>query len=531
MPAFYRFKKIVFSVFLGLLFHSICYGQSWRYNDSVASIGWNVIEFNADIVVSTVSTNSINGLSEPTIIILSSTGIKEKTIMIPLSDYGLNRGVFTGMAVNSNDTLALCGLAFSRFDSAAHLVTVLLNNTYQILGLSYRKIELENIRIPSRGYTAKVSLHFDNVSNTYYGSTSICATKLDDNAAPILNSYSLPCAHLFFIASNSGEIIKIESVPVNINGLDKYLLNQSNIELAKLETGGYLSNSFTEGLIEFTDSFEIIAKSAPKINKYLPNNYSNDFIRVNQFYYLFGLVSFSEVKREGAITFDIEHSRILVQKFSLKGDLILEKVFYPILLSDSCSWTKFENGNYIDSYQARLINAIIKGAAKTSDEGLLFSYRNQTGKLFTFKIDTNLDLKWAKTITMGYFNFYGLTSSKDTSCVLSGWSSFPAGAELPMFAIKLAPNGYLSTVNSLDGLNKPLILYPNPCDESISLKFEDDKFENFYIYIYDSNGSEVLFHRLSGGSSIDTSSLKPGLYFCYIINEMQQKRTFKIIKI
>jgi hypothetical protein len=522
--------KLAAVIYLGLLVSSISFAQSWQHFDSTASIGWNSIEFNNKFIISSTVLDKVTGISEPSIVILSSNGVKEQMAIIPLSDYGLERGIFTGMASHSPDTLVLAGMAFSRIDSSAFLVIALLNRFYEIIDVSLRKIELNWKNIPSRAYTAKVNLHFNPASNVYYGSTSLCSVKEIGNEPIILSSYGLPCNHIFFIASNSGKVISLKSTPVNINNLNNYLLNKSSLAITKTDEG-YLSNSFTEGTVWLNDSLEITKTASPVLKRYFPSNYSNDFIRIDQHYYLIGIVNFYYHIQNGLDRIDLDQNRILVQKFSLNGELVAEREIYPVLLSDSCSWTKFNNGNYIDSYSAKLINAVISGSTASKEGCLMYSYRNQTGKLFVLQIDSNLNTNWSKSINMGYFNFYSLSNVSDSGYVLTGWNSKITLVPLPMFAIKLAPDGYLSTVNSLDGLNKPLVLYPNPFDDSISLKFEDDKFENFDIYIYDSNGSEVLFHKLSGGSSIDTSFLKPGLYFCYIINEMQQKRTFKIIKI
>lgn len=514
------------------LYSIFSYSQTWRYNDSISNIGWNTIEFNEQYLVSVTTTDSSTSLQEPALVVLSKEGVKQKKIYLPLTKHQLLRGIFTAMASHSEDTLLLGGLAYASSDSSANLVVLTLNKKLEVVNTAITKLEVEGIKVPSRSYTNRLSIHFDNEQHNYYGSLALCSTKNNANDLPSLSSYSMPCAHVFFKLSSTGSPIMLKSMPVNVQNREGYIMPKTNYSICKAPSqDGYLLNCFTEGMMWLNDSFTTIKKQTPNLREYLPVSGANDFVRQQQYYYLLGLVNYNEFRRNGAVELSMFQNRILVQKFSLNGNLEAEKLLYPVLPTDSATWREREGNINEDFYDAWLFNGIINSAIATKDGGLVYTYRNQRGGLFVMRIDTSLNITWTKTIKMPYFNYYSIIQTSDSGFVLTGWSATASYVSLPMYAIKIDANGQLTNTNVLNAHLNELVIYPNPFTDKVFVRYQLDVTNKAELYLYNTNGTEVLKAWVKSEESIDVSALPPGLYICQLKHNNQLlSKPYKLIK-
>ncbi len=525
-----RFPTLLF--FLILSFNN-GFSQSWRYYDNLATIGWISTEFNNHIIVSSTKLDSLSGKHEPLLLQISGEGKLVKTISLPLFKHNLERGILTLLLNHSSDSLVAGGLAYSTIDSSAYLVILILNQKLELISTTINKLEIPDNIIPSRNYSPKVDLHFDAKQFNFYGSISICSAKKDGiSGETFVNAYQLPCYHLFFKLDYSGKIKLIKKTPVNVSNKENFILPKTNLTLLKSAKSGFISNSFTEGTLWLNDSFNIIKTESSLPKKYKSSSYSNDFIELSGYYYSLGLINYDESIRKGNTTFEATHNRICIQKFSLDGTLIKEKFLFPIMATDSSSWLEFKNGNYVSSYQVSLFNAIIKSAISTKDGKLVFTYRNQNGGLFVIKLDSDLNLIWTKTIQMPFFNYYSVAQAEDSAYVLTGWSVTSGSTELPLFAIKLGMDGVLNSTIDKQIEKNSFQIYPNPFENNISISFENKLSQYIDLKIYDMNGKVVFADKVADETIIETSNLKPGIYFCLANNaDNFYSKAFKIIKL
>jgi hypothetical protein len=100
------------------------------------------------------------------------------------------------------------------------------------------------------------------------------------------------------------------------------------------------------------------------------------------------------------------------------------------------------------------------------------------------------------------------------------------------FVFKIIDNGSLSSESFEISNSNPIIIYPNPCEDSI--RFQNIKGDTIGLKIYAINGAEVLNKTYEGGSSnqeltVDLKTLPQGIYLVKIING-QEITTRKIIK-
>ena len=75
--------------------------------------------------------------------------------------------------------------------------------------------------------------------------------------------------------------------------------------------------------------------------------------------------------------------------------------------------------------------------------------------------------------------------------------------------------------------NKSIILYPNPVNEYCSIKNNEPCYEDYYITIYNSQGTVVKRCKVS--NILYIGDLKPGIYLIELLNNSGIQIT-KIIK-
>lgn len=89
-----------------------------------------------------------------------------------------------------------------------------------------------------------------------------------------------------------------------------------------------------------------------------------------------------------------------------------------------------------------------------------------------------------------------------------------------------------NAVNNIDNLPDAKV-FPNPVDENLNIKINNDKYDNYFLYISDIYGKIMMKTKLSGNQNvndiIDMSYLPNGVYFVSIKSNSLNK-TFKIVK-
>lgn len=86
-------------------------------------------------------------------------------------------------------------------------------------------------------------------------------------------------------------------------------------------------------------------------------------------------------------------------------------------------------------------------------------------------------------------------------------------------------------IDSAEGINLQLSVFPNPSSDFINLKIENYEFQIISYQLYDANGK---LYRDSNTTELETKieigNLPTGLYFLDISDENRKVKTFKIIK-
>lgn len=74
--------------------------------------------------------------------------------------------------------------------------------------------------------------------------------------------------------------------------------------------------------------------------------------------------------------------------------------------------------------------------------------------------------------------------------------------------------------------------YPNPFNNKIFIENDSPNFKTEKVAMYDINGNEIISSVLAGKNEMETSEIKPGLYFLYILNDQPiNTKPIKMIKL
>lgn len=76
-----------------------------------------------------------------------------------------------------------------------------------------------------------------------------------------------------------------------------------------------------------------------------------------------------------------------------------------------------------------------------------------------------------------------------------------------------------------------LSAFPNPTNDFLTLRIENDDIEDFDYAMYDISGKEILQKQItSSETSIDMNSLPSATYFVRVTKQNREVKTFKIVK-
>lgn len=172
----------------------------------------------------------------------------------------------------SEDSLFCLGIGYDVVDSQTVLFSSILNDSFKVLNQNAVKI-VSNYGIPSRSYSPSVNLHKEANLNNFYGSYSICSTKMGLDEKPNLSSYTMPCFNIFFRMSYiQSEFLFLKKTEANFNNKVDFLINRSNVGMQKLDTGKYLIGSHAQGYALINDSFEL-TNQLPSYNQSICHNF------------------------------------------------------------------------------------------------------------------------------------------------------------------------------------------------------------------------------------------------------------------
>ncbi|MBP7510907.1 MAG: T9SS type A sorting domain-containing protein [Bacteroidia bacterium] len=508
------------------------FAQSWKYSDEWATIGWKGIEFNNHYIISTSFNNISSNITEPGFIVLDKNGKHKQNIEIPLTGLGFERVIFSSLHKISEDSLFCLGIGYDVVDSQTVFISLILNDSFKVLNQNAVKI-VSNYGIPSRSYSPSVNLHKEANLNNFYGSYSICSTKMGLDEKPNLSSYTMPCFNIFFRMSYTGEFLFLKKTEANFNNKVDFLINRSNVGMQKLDTGKYLIGSHAQGYALINDSFEL-TNQLPSYNpEYLSQLFSNPFYFWNGKVYSSEVVEFGETIGNSQDYTDIFHNRLLVKEFNLKGELIRNKLFKPMHHKDSASYWVYENKKLILSNSTFLGNLIVSGMQSFDNNHLFVSYSNNFG-IEVICLDSMLNIHWKNEIPIisGMYNFYHLLSTEDGGCLILGYSGFKSisGVPLPLVAIKLDKNGILSGGQSQEqNISYKLKVYPNPMKNEIH--FETELNGCYEITLFSILGDIYYQNNFCSKEAIlNTSNLPTGIYFFVLKSDNQEIFKGKLVR-
>jgi len=493
------------------------FAQSWRYNDSLATIGWRAIEFNDNFLIATSFVNKVSGISEPGFLVLNQNGERKNSVEIPLTDVGIERVLFNSLHVLNKDSLFCLGVGYNKLDSQTMFVSLLLNDSLKVIHLSFVKIVSE-FGIPSRSYAPTVNLHKEGNLNNFYGSYSICSTKLGSDDKPMLTSYSLPCFNIFFRMSVTGEILYLKKAESNFYNKADFPINESVVGMQMLQINSFLIGSLAQGYALINDSFNLIKKLPEYDPEYWAGKRTNPYYVWNNKVFSSEVIEYFENVGNTVNYVYIHHNRLLLRAFNLDGELVTNKLYRPIHARDSAYFIVYENRTLVRSHHANLLNPIVSGIHSSDNKHLFVSYSNTRG-IDVFCLDTHLNIVWQKSVPVySDYNYYNLLASKDGGCLLLGWESFRsnAGAPLPLMAIKLDKNGVLTGGQSLvQSSSQKLKVYPNPINNEIH--FETDLNGCYDITIYSILGNQYYQNSFCSKEAIVNASNLPIGVYVYVL--------------
>jgi len=522
-------KKIAFWGCLFIFTFKSVISQSWKYVDNSSSIGWKGLEFNQNYIITNNIIDSNSGLYEPGFTVLDTNGQFLKTVVIPLLDFGIVKGIFSGGVVINNNSFMLIGWAFFEQDSQAVLVTALVDSAYDVYKLSFKKIPLNGV-VPSRRYSYTIFLNKDSTNNNFYASAVLCSAKYDESGNPLVSSFAMPCFHLFFLLSDSGEILFENRIPVNYNNQEDYGLGQTTVDIQKVTNHSYLIGSIGEGFAILDDSLTIVKRIPNEMGKLFPLGYSNRLIFWNNKYFLLGLVEYWEEIGNWLDRIQILHNKFLIQEITLEG--VVNKSILLNLPSnkDTASFWRFKRDSLIESHSVNVKDAVISGVEVSDFNHLLISFKDDRGQLSVINLDSSLSVNWSKIIILNYFNFYNLISTSDGGCLLTGWVGDQSSAYLPLFGIKLNKNGQLSGSNELLFAQRKYNVFPNPFECDIQIENSTAECHEFTLY---NNLGAVIINKSSceNANSINISFVPDGIYHYIIRSQSLKVQSGTIIKL
>ena len=97
--------------------------------------------------------------------------------------------------------------------------------------------------------------------------------------------------------------------------------------------------------------------------------------------------------------------------------------------------------------------------------------------------------------------------------------------------------GFQQTQIIITAINDPedpsirIVAYPNPTYDQVTLRFENDGFDNAEFSLFDLHGKLILIEKFRGNEvNIDFEKYDPGLYLIKVMVNGKLLRTFKIIR-
>ncbi len=173
-------------------------------------------------------------------------------------------------------------------------------------------------------------------------------------------------------------------------------------------------------------------------------------------------------------------------------------------------------------------------------EGALPEYKNGLNQFHTYILDTTLVLQgkfyvgWIQT-TEDLLNvgmdintvsndkiFYNITGTWTKSKYEGSLMIRPVFGKSIVTALAKNP----SFINNID-----IKLYPNPVNDILNIRIDNEMTEQFYIYVIDTKGSILYKNTVEKQGSIDLSGFQTGIYLLRISDKKGIfNKTYKIIK-
>ncbi len=202
----------------------------------------------------------------------------------------------------------------------------------------------------------------------------------------------------------------------------------------------------------------------------------------------------------------------LTKVIKIKADTTLLQPFKVLEIKDNDSSIRnawYNNLDFID------VNNIYVGSwmYKTLPD----YYEHVNTKIVLTKIDSALNIKWQRKYGGdGYYDIFGLKVTQDGGCVMGGTYYGPTQSnEKDPFIIKVDSTGFLSWIYNLPNDFIKLTVYPNPGTDKMIV---NNPPINSKLVLYNINGQAIITQPLNESNSVNTVSLKSGIYLYQVIN-------------
>ncbi len=159
-----------------------------------------------------------------------------------------------------------------------------------------------------------------------------------------------------------------------------------------------------------------------------------------------------------------------------------------------------------------------------------------------FGYDGIIDMYWSFYVYYNFFSkgttmyeeFYAISKTEDKGFVTIGKTTGYSAALEDIFIMKMDSTGNygpsIVSVHESEKSNISFSIFPNPSDQIITISIENNfDFNELSYVILSLNGSQLKSNKITHSkTTIETSTLEPGLYFVQLLNKMKVINCSKI---
>ncbi len=419
---------------------------------------------------------------------LDKNGDTILTKRIPFANYGRMEIVasdstgYIGIGFNYLDTCNKVDLIFNRLDLDFNILwsKKYFTDRYFIWNINSYIDKEKNIIVGGDAYID---------SNIYNYSNNVFVYKFKPNGDTLNSMYFSDTAHYVFY-----DIISNKKTP-------GYLIF----------TSGYSSQTNTVCQITTLDTILNI-QSVDSV----PRHYRGtlDSKHINDSCFLLGGSRFYSGNNED----DLRLTSLKYSDFSIMNNANLGKTD----TTDYAAWCT--NLDFINSN-----NIYFGGTSNLSGS----SFSTNKSWFFLNNLDSTLNLNWQKFYGGdAYYVMFNLIATEDGGCLMAGYryDHTIQGYERDIFILKVDSNGEFVSMNENSEIEvKEIIVYPNPGTNELIIRTALN--DNIVFELFDSNGSLIKKSKIhSNLTTINTSSLSPGIYFYKFYNNQQVLDAGKWVK-